>query len=222
MQPFNDPAMVARYLETTPRKVPGFADLHRMVMLLLAEHAPEAANILVLGAGGGLELKALAEAQEGWRFVGVDPSLEMLDLARRLLRPSLQRVELHHGTIDAAPPGPYDGATCLLVLHFLERDERLRTLREIRKRLRPGATLVVAHHSCPQGDELHRWLSRSIAFGSEAPLNFAAASVSASAMESRLPILSVDEDEALIREAGFSKVAMFYAGLTFRGWVAAA
>lgn len=51
MQPFTDPAAVARYAEDTPQKVPGFADLHRMVMLLLAEHAPEAAEILVLGAG---------------------------------------------------------------------------------------------------------------------------------------------------------------------------
>ena len=132
--PFTNPAAVASYTANTARKVPGLADLHRMVMLLLAEHAPEAANILVLGAGGGLELKALAEAQEGWRFVGVDPSLEMLDLARRLLRPSLQRVELHHGTIDAAPPGPYDGATCLLVLflgqHFGSPSTQLLSLKE--------------------------------------------------------------------------------------------
>jgi tRNA (cmo5U34)-methyltransferase len=221
MQPFIDPATVARYAESTPRKVPGFADLHRMAMVLLAEHAPEAASILVVGAGGGLELKAFAEAQREWRFVGVDPSLEMLDLARRILGPLEQRVELHHGYADTAPPGPYDGATCLLTLHFLGRDERLRALGEIRRRLKPGAPLVVAHHSYPEGDELCRWLSRSIAFAGAPRVDFAAASVSASAMASRLPILSVDEDEAVIREAGFSEVALFYAGFTFRGWVAA-
>src|ERR1700754_3520033 len=85
MQPFTDPAAVARYAEDTPRKVPGFADLHRMAMLLLAERVPETANILVVGAGGGLELKAFAEAQPGWHFVGVDPSAAMLDLAGRVL-----------------------------------------------------------------------------------------------------------------------------------------
>ncbi|WP_131119844.1 class I SAM-dependent methyltransferase [Lichenihabitans psoromatis] len=222
MQPFTDPAAVAGYAEATPRKVPGFADLHRMTMLLLAEHASEAANILVVGAGGGLELKALAEAQQGWRFVGVDPSLEMLNLGRRVLGPLQQRVELHHGYIDTAPPGPYDGATCLLTLHFLGRDERLCALREIRRRLKPGAPLVVAHHSCPEGGKLRRWLSMSIAFAGESRVDFAAASVSASAMASRLPILSVSEDEATLREAGFSEVALFYAGFTFRGWVAAA
>ncbi len=157
MQPFTDPATVAHYAESTPRRVPGFADLHRMAMVLLAEHAPEAANILVVGAGGGLELKAFAEAQQDWRFVGVDPSLEMLDLARRTLGPLQQRVELHRGYIDTAPTGPYDGATCLLTLHFLERDERLRALQEIRQRLKPGAPLIVAHHSCPEGGEIRRW-----------------------------------------------------------------
>jgi tRNA (cmo5U34)-methyltransferase len=222
MQPFTDPATVARYAESTPRKVPGFADLHRMATVLLAEHAPEAANILVVGAGGGLELKAFAEAQQGWRFAGVDPSLEMLDLARRILGPLQQRVELHRGYIDTAPTGPYDGATCLLTLHFLERDERLRALQEIRQRLKPGAPLIVAHHSCPEGGEIRRWLSRSIAFANEAQVDFAAAAVSASAMASRLPILSVDQDEAILREAGFSDVALFYAGFTFHGWVAAA
>ncbi len=32
----------------------------------------------------------------------------MLHLARRLLGPLQQRVELHRGYIDTAPPGPYD------------------------------------------------------------------------------------------------------------------
>jgi tRNA (cmo5U34)-methyltransferase len=222
MQPFTDPAAVAQYAEDTPQKVPGFADLHRMTMLLLAEHAPEAANILVLGAGGGLELKAFADAQPSWRFVGVDPSAEMLDLAKRLLGSLHTRVQLQQGYIDTAPSGPFDGATCLLMLHFLRHDERLRTLREIRRRLKPGAPLVVAHHSCPEGGELGRWLSRSVAFASRSGVDFAGAAASAATMAERLPVLSADEDEALLREAGFSGVALFYAGFTFRGWVAAA
>ncbi len=53
--PFANPAAVASYTADTPRKVPGLADLHRMVMLLLAEDAPGDAHILVVGAGGGME-----------------------------------------------------------------------------------------------------------------------------------------------------------------------
>ena len=40
------------------------------------------------------------------------------------------------------------------------------------------------------------------------------------AIGERLPVLSPEQDEALLRDAGFADVALFYAGFTFRGWVA--
>lgn len=177
---------------------------------------------MVLGAGGGLELKAFAEAQPRWRFVGVDPSAEMLNLAKHVLGSLQPRVQFQQGYIDAAPPGPFDGAACLLTMHFLQRDERLSTLREIRRRLKPGSPLVVAHHSSPQDGALRQWLARSAAFAGVSDDDTARASAAADVMAARLPLLSVQEDEALLREAGFSNVALFYAGFTFRGWVAAA
>jgi tRNA (cmo5U34)-methyltransferase len=220
--PFTDPALVGRYAEDTGRKVPGFADLHRMAMLLLAEHAGEQAEILVLGAGGGLELKALATAQPQWRFVGVDPSAPMLELAGRVVGDLGLRMHLLQGYVDSAPPGPFDGATCLLTLHFLGPEERLRTLREIHKRLKPGAPLVVAHHSAPKPGEPALWLSRSVAFANYGSVDFRRAADSAAAMAARLPVQPVETDESLLREAGFSNVALFYAAFSFRGWVAAA
>ena len=84
---FADPKAAAHYAEGPPRLVPGFADLHRMSGILLAERAPENARVLVLGAGGGLELKAFATAQPGWSFDGVDPADAMLQLAARTLGP---------------------------------------------------------------------------------------------------------------------------------------
>src|SRR3546814_7306508 len=63
---------------------------------------------------------------------------------------------------DLAPAGPFDGATCLLTLHFLDTEERIRTAAEIRKRLKPGAPFVAAHGSFPQGAGTRdRWLDRS-------------------------------------------------------------
>ncbi len=221
-QPFTDPAMIADYVAATPRKVPGFADLHRMAMLLLAERAPAAADILVVGAGGGLELKAFAEAQPDWRFVGVDPSAAMLDLARRVLGPLGTRVDLRQGFVDSAPPGPFDGATCLLTLHFLQREERLHTLREIHRRLKPGAPLVVAHHSVSNGGEATTWLARSAAFAGGPGADVERARISGAKMAAHLPLLSADEEVAVLREAGFAAAALFYAGFSFRGWISRA
>lgn len=219
--PFTNPATVASYTANTPRKVPGLADLHRMVMLLLAEQAQEDAHILVVGAGGGRETKAVAEAQPTWRFTGVDPSPVMLDLARQTLTPFADRVDLIEGTIDQAPTGPFDGATCLLTLHHLHRDGRLRTLEDIRRRLRPGTRLVVAEHSAP-GLDPERWMTRSVAFGDREELDWAKAAASGRMMMERLPLLTPAEEEVLLREAGFTDVELYYAAFSFRGWVGTA
>jgi tRNA (cmo5U34)-methyltransferase len=221
LTPFMNPAAVASYAAETLRKVPGLADLHRMTAQLLTERAPGRAHMLVVGAGGGLELKAMAQARPDWRFTGVDPSPAMLDLARQTVSPYADRVELLAGTVDQAPIAPYDGATCLLTLHFLEKKERLRTLNEIRRRLKPGSGFVMAHHASP-GCDPERWLARSAAFADHAGSDPEKAAASAKAMPDRLPLLSPAEEEELLRETGFEEPALFYAALSFRGWIATA
>lgn len=219
MDAFSDPQAVARYAESPPRMVPGYADLQRMTALLIAERAPDDAQVLVLGAGGGLELKVFAEAQPGWSFVGVDPSAAMLDLARKTLGDLAARARLHEGFIDSAPEGLFDAATCILTLHFIERHERLHTLHEVRRRLKPGAPFVAAHFSIPKG-ELNLWMLRYAAFAISSGIERSQAEAARSGIAERLPILAPDEDEQLLREAGFSGVSLFYVGFTFRGWVA--
>lgn len=221
MTPFSDPTVVSRYAEKTARIVPGLRDLHKMAGVLMAEHAGAEARVLVLGAGGGLELKAFAEMQPRWHFVGVDPSAEMLDLARTTLGALATRVRFHEGFIDSAPEGPFDAATCLLTLHFLPAAERRKTLDEIHRRLTPGAPFLVAHHSFPnEGPEKDQWLARNAAFAIASGVPAAQAENSIAAIRERLPVLSPEQDVAMLREAGFSNVELFYAGLTFKGWAA--
>jgi tRNA (cmo5U34)-methyltransferase len=174
----------------------------------------------VLGAGGGLELKRFAEAEPGWRFVGVDPSAEMLKLAEATLGPLNERVQLHEGYIDSAPLEPFDGATCLLTLHFIPAEERLHTLKALWQRLLPGAPLIVAHHSFPQAPaEKARWLKRYAAFAVDSGVPVADAERAIVAISEKLPVLSPEADAALMREAGFEGVELFYAGFSFKGWV---
>lgn len=217
---FDDPEHARRYGEGPRRFVPGLDDLHRMMSLLLAERAPPEARVLVLGAGGGLELRAMARAHPGWRFVGVDPAGAMLDEARRALGADAARVTFCEGYIDAAPEGPFDAATCLLTLHFLPSEERIRTARALRRRLRPGAPFVAAHASIPRQDERDRWLSRYAAYAVAAGADRAQAEKAQAAIAAHLPLLTPEEDEAVLRAAGFSDVALFYAAFTWRGWVA--
>lgn len=208
------------YADNARRQVPGLDGLHRMTALLLGERVPSAGRVLVLGAGGGMELVALAEAQASWTFDGVDPSADMLEKAAQATAAYGDRVRLHEGYIAEAPEGPFDGAVCLLTFHFIARDERLATLREIHRRLVPGAPFVVAHISFTQTEpERSLWIARHVAFGGTAPERVEAAR---EAIGTRLTIVSPEEEEAMLTEAGFSGVSLFYAGLALRGWVGTA
>lgn len=60
------------------------------------------------------------------------------------------------------------------------------------------------------------WIARHVAFGGTDPAN---AESARQAIATRLSVLSPEEDEAMLREAGFSGISLFYAGLSFRGWV---
>lgn len=217
---FNDAEAVARYADGPRRFVPGMDALHRMTGLLLAERVPDDARILVLGAGGGLELRAMADAHPGWTFTGVDPARPMLDMAAKMLGADTHRAELIAGYIDNAPAGPFDGATCLLTLHFLDREERVRTAAAIRDRLKPGAPFVAAHGSFPQGPEARdRWLDRYAAYAIAAGADPEQTAKGRAAVAAHVAMMSPEDDEAVLREAGFTGIEQFYAAFTWRGWV---
>lgn len=217
----SDPMGVSAYGERTARLVPGLRDLHKMASVLLAERASADARILVLGAGGGLELKAFAELQPGWQFDGVDPSRDMLQLAGTTLGGLASRARLHEGYIDRAPVGPFDGATCLLTLHFLPPAERLETLKQLHLRLKIGAPLVIAHHSFDsEGPDQDKWLKRNAAYGIASGVPAAQAESSIAAIRERLPVLSPQQEVDLLSEAGFVDIELFYCAFTFKGWVA--
>lgn len=221
MSTFSDPDTISSYARMAERNVPALRDLHRMVSLLLAEKVPTDGRVLILGAGGGLELRAMAGLNPGWSFDGVDPSPQMLDQARAVTREFANRITLHEGYIEDAPEGPFDGATCLLTLHFLSREERVRTLREIGRRLGPGAPLAIVHHSFENDDVgKDKWLSRFANYIAASENGDAGNGINVEAMKERLPVLSPEQDVSILHDSGFSQVELFYAALTFRGWVA--
>ncbi len=218
--PWKDPAAATSYIDNARRSVPFLPSVHNMVEQILAETVPVDGRVLVVGAGGGLELTYLADRHDGWTFEGVDPSPAMLALAVETMGPHADRAQLTEGYVADAPEGPFDGAACLLTLHFMPSEERLTALREIRRRLRPGAPLLTFHHSIPGGAATRVWLERFARSAAAPAATDEDIAKTVDALESRLPFLSPDADEALLREAGFRDVGLFFAALTFRGWVA--
>lgn len=113
-----------------------------------------------------METRAFAETHPNWTFDAVDPAKAMLDLAANTLAAHMDRVRMHHGYIDQAPTGPFDAATSLLTLHFLQPDARRDTAAQVRRRLPSGAPLIVMHMSFPQQCDAERelWIERHVGY----------------------------------------------------------
>lgn len=220
---FADPARVSRYVEHGPPAfTPGHAGLLQMIGVLLAERVEPGGTILIVGAGGGLELRYLARVEPGWRFVGVDPAPSMLDLARTIAGPTAgERLTLVEGVVDDAPAGPFDAATCILVLGLIPDDgAKLETLKAVRRRLTPGAPFVVVDQcidlSAPDADLR---LARYAAYARRSGVDAATVDHARAAVESMTTMATADRNERLLGEAGFTGIELFYVGMAWRGWI---
>ena len=209
-----------RYRRFHDAVVPGVADLHRMVRAIADTVLPEHARILVSGAGGGRELETLGASPRSYEFVGVDPSPEMLELARVCIAGTGidARTTLIEGVPVDLPAESHDAATSLFVMHFLPDDgTNADYLREIRKRLRVGAPYLHAD-VCYDGPEGYRRLAS--VYQRHAELG-GIPSGDAQRVASRVADLPIIAEEVLLerlRQAGFRLVAPFYRGLWYTGW----
>lgn len=219
---YEDPDVVRRYAQGPTAFVPAYAHMQRMAAQLIRERIGDTGQLLVLGAGGGLELEAFATLSPHWSFLGVDPAEAMLAAAQERIRAmgASERVDWHHGYIFDAPAGPFDAATCLLALHFVPDDgAKERTLREIRRRLKPGAPFVLVDLcidlAAPDAAiALNRYREFALESGAEREL----VETTCGRLVNVLQLVSAARDEELLGVAGFSQVELFYAGLSWRGW----
>ncbi|MBA4013278.1 MAG: hypothetical protein C0481_15545 [Phenylobacterium sp.] len=80
-------------------RVPGYEAMHEVIAAALLASLPSAAKVLVVGAGDGEDLLALARAAPGWMFTALDPEPDMIALARGRARAAgvESRVRFHVG-----------------------------------------------------------------------------------------------------------------------------
>lgn len=220
-----DSERARRYDEWTRAVIPGYEALHDMAGSLLRLDLGEKARLLVVGAGTGTEVSYLGKSNPSWRFTGVDPSAEMLAVARRRVAEEglSERVTLHAGLAHELPASEsFDAATLILVMHFVPDDgEKLRLLQSISARLKPNAPLVLADlHGDRTSDRFSRfisaWRHRQIVLGTDAER------VKEMFRRILYDIHFVPEERivALLHEAGFDRVQPFYGALLFGGWIA--
>jgi len=203
--------------------IPGYDASHAMAAVLLRDRIGDRGRILVVGAGGGVELAVFARECRDWTFTAVDPSAEMLRQAKVTLEAAgaANRVSWVQGGVENSPKAPLDAATAFLALHFVPDDgRRLSTLREIHARLKPGAPFLMINgcadrNSARFEDDLRVYAAFARRNGAPADVIDLAVSM----LRESIFFVPPEREEALLAQAGFRDVRLFYTGLWIVGWI---
>lgn len=133
----------ALYLDDT-YNASGLFDWERQAV---AQHFRAGSRLLLSGCGGGRELLSLA--QNGFIVDAFDPNADYVALARRTLEQGSLPGMVLQAEPNAVPvdfAGPYEGFVLgwLMYAHIVGRNARIAFLRELRRRAKAGAPLLLS------------------------------------------------------------------------------
>jgi tRNA (cmo5U34)-methyltransferase len=198
-------------------RLDAFKDALLLATQIALSGLPEDANILCVGAGTGREIRHLANAHPGWRFLAVEPSAAMMRRCQSTLGEAglTGRCIFHEGYLDCAAGEGFDGATMLLVSQFLlDPKERQALFTETARRLRAGGLLVSADLSRPeglQGESLFEYWIQTLVHNGQSPAECAEYREN---IGQSVSMMAPDILGKLITEAGFEPpLRIFQTGL---------
>lgn len=221
----NPPVAVDEYEQMASLALPGYEVMYTFVLACLRSYLPETANLLVVGAGGGVELVRLGQGNPQWQLLGVDPSAKMLAIAeQKIAQHQLsQRIKLIQGYVQDLPTDTvYDAATSILVMHFIpDEDSKLAFLKGIAQRLKTSAVFILIDGYGTKGSpELEKIIATVHSYWQETGFPVDKQKQFMENFNNGVYPLSEAKILELLHQAGFSNVIRFYTGLWIGGWMA--
>jgi tRNA (cmo5U34)-methyltransferase len=221
----NSTVPVQDYDDMAAKGLPGYQAVHVMVSSMMQSLLPETANLLVVGAGTGMELIQLGQNNPGWQLLGVDPSDDMLAIAKDKVKKFdlSTRVKIVKGYCQDLPDTfVYDGATSILVMHFIADDGgKLEFLQNIAKRLKSSAPLVIVDIFGNQNSPEFQFMAASIQkYWGKMGMPTDIIEEGLKKVQSSIYSISEARTIELLEKAGFKEIYRFYTGLWAGGWIA--
>jgi tRNA (cmo5U34)-methyltransferase len=212
----------AQHYDERNSKLSRISDCLHFLMSLVLKDLPADSRVLCAGAGTGAEILYLASVFPDWRFVALDPSLAMLDICRERVAAAgyTARCEFVHGYVsDLTRGADFDAVLCMLVAHFVEREDRLSFFRDMTRRLRAGGYLVNAEISFDLGSVefpamLKGWEAVQTVMGAT-PDSLAALP---KLMKDVLTVLPPAETEDFMRRSKINTPVRFFQAMMICGW----
>lgn len=220
----NPPVATNEYDKMAQIALPGYEAMHIMALSCLRSHLPKTANLLIVGAGTGMELVKFGSNPE-WQMLGVDPSSNMLAIAQQKIQQHglSEQVKLFQGyTHDLPDTVLYDAATCILVSHFLPDDgSKLALLQSIAQRLKSSAAFILVDVFGEKNTpEFERMASIVQVYWEEMGMPPQKCLELLETVNKGVYPIPEPRIFELLKQAGFGNVIRFYTGLWVGGWLA--
>ena len=207
------------------RSIPHYRECQEMVVDWCTRFAREDSNLYDLGCSTGVLLSRVASAipeRSRVRLIGVDNSTPMLDKARENLQSVKTPWELVHADLD----GDFSLTNASVVvmnytLQFIAPERRQLLLGKIFQGLEPGGCLLLTEKVLGDTPELDAaFVETHHQFKRERGYSELEISRKREALENVLTPLKLHENIALLKQAGFRNVDIFFKWNNFAGLIA--
>jgi len=205
--------------------VPGYDLMHETVASHLRARLNPGSSILVIGAGTGADIITLCAYDSGWKITGVDPSAEMLEIARQKIaaaRPSADvRIECC-GIEDFEDDPLYDVAILSLVLQLYPDDgSKLKLLQTAARHLKPDGLLVLVDSYGDYGSpEFERTLEALKEQTIRRGFNTEEAEKDIESVRARFHLVPEQRIQSLLSRAGFGPAEIIFHAFITGVWLA--
>lgn len=209
------------------RSVPFYAEQQRMIGELAADFAAPGTSIYDLGCStcnSFLNIAAASPRDLDVRFVGVDSSPEMLDIAREKLAEAKfpHPYELQLADLDAGVDTPNASVVLLvLTLQFVRPLYRERLIRRIQEGMVDNGCLILVEKVLGENSTFNRlFIKHYYEFKRRNGYSELEIAQKREALENVLIPFRLEENKELLRQQGFRHVDVFFKWYNFCGIVA--
>lgn len=116
-------------------------------------------DVFEIGCGGGIN-QEFYRADQITSYAGIDPGAKLLDYAHSAAEKKGWKADIRHGFGEDIPFGDasFDTAVCTFTLCSVQ--DQAQVLKEMRRILRPGGTLLFLEHGRAPDAEVAKWQDR--------------------------------------------------------------
>lgn len=208
--------------EHVARSVPAYEQCHELIVDLCAQLVPAGGRCYDLGCSTGVLAARLGDclAPRGGEVIGVDREPGMIERAARRCA-ALRSVRFVCSALEQLELEPADVVVCFYTLQFVARRDRQAVLERARRALEPAGTLILFEKVLAPTARLQD-VAEGVYFEFKRRQGFSSQEIAEKTRSLRgvLQPLSAEENEAMLRRAGFTEIARVFRWMAFDGVIA--